>query len=144
MTYARTLRLGDTDAAGVVYFASLLSICHEAYEFALEQENIPLQTFLSHSEIILPIVHAEIDFFAPLQCGDRLLINFSSYLLNEYGFELTYQVFLDHPERRSERSAAQALTRHVCIYPQTRKKVPLSPALGQCLEKWKDNPLISP
>jgi 1,4-dihydroxy-2-naphthoyl-CoA hydrolase len=144
MTYARTLHLGDTDAAGVVYFASLLSICHEAYEFALEQENIPLQTFLSRSEIILPIVHAEIDFFAPLQCGDRLLINFSSYLLNEYGFELTYQVFLDHPERRSERSAAQALTRHVCIYPQTRKKVPLSPALGQCLEKWKDNPLISP
>jgi hypothetical protein len=34
-SYVRTVRLADTDAAGVVYFARTLSICHEAYEAAL-------------------------------------------------------------------------------------------------------------
>ncbi|MDJ0549913.1 MAG: 1,4-dihydroxy-2-naphthoyl-CoA hydrolase, partial [Microcystis aeruginosa] len=34
MSYERLIYLADTDAAGVVYFAHLLSICHEAYEFS--------------------------------------------------------------------------------------------------------------
>jgi 1,4-dihydroxy-2-naphthoyl-CoA hydrolase len=137
MIYSRTLRLGDTDAAGVVYFASLLSICHEAYEFALEQQGMGLHLFLANSDIILPIVHAEIDFFAPLHCGDRLLIQLSSHRLNESSFELTYQVFLDNLERRAERPVAKALTRHVCIDSQTRLKAPLTPALRHGLETWQ-------
>ena len=30
--YYYTVRFQDTDAAGVVYFANVLRICHEAYE----------------------------------------------------------------------------------------------------------------
>jgi len=30
--YDRKIHFADTDSAGVVYFARLLSICHEAYE----------------------------------------------------------------------------------------------------------------
>jgi len=31
-TYSRTVHFADTDAAGVVFFANFLAICHEAYE----------------------------------------------------------------------------------------------------------------
>ena len=34
-TYERTIHFADTDAAGVVFFANYLRLCHEAYEEAL-------------------------------------------------------------------------------------------------------------
>ena len=43
--YPRTIRFADTDAAGVVYFAQILSICHEAYEASLQASGIELRQF---------------------------------------------------------------------------------------------------
>ena len=34
-SYSRSVRFADTDAAGVVFFANYLALCHEAYEEAL-------------------------------------------------------------------------------------------------------------
>jgi 1,4-dihydroxy-2-naphthoyl-CoA hydrolase len=121
--YRRTLRLGDTDAAGVVYFASLLSICHEAYEDFLEQKSYSLQIFLQNSDLILPITHAEIDFLAPLQCGDRLTIHLQFLRLDPARFDLQYAVHRDGTEE--EKPAARALTRHIALCPTTRQKVTL-------------------
>lgn len=75
MTYYRIIHFSDTDAVGVVYFASLLSICHEAYENALETAGIELKTFFTQTTIAIPIVHATIDFYHPLMCRDRLQID---------------------------------------------------------------------
>ncbi len=47
MTYYRTIHFSDTDAAGVVYFSTLLSICHEAYENSLQVAGIELKTFFT-------------------------------------------------------------------------------------------------
>ncbi|MHC5822651.1 MAG: acyl-CoA thioesterase, partial [Nostoc sp.] len=47
-TYNRTVRFQDTDAAGVVYFASVLSICHEAYEESLEASSINIKDFFTN------------------------------------------------------------------------------------------------
>lgn len=121
--YLRTLRLGDTDAAGVVYFASLLSICHEAYEDFLEHRGYSLQVFLQNSDLILPITHAEIDFLAPLQCGDRLAIHLQFLRLDAARFALQYVVYLAGTEK--EKPVAQALTRHIALCPATRQKVTL-------------------
>ena len=60
--YERTVRLADTDAAGVVYFARVLSICHEAYEASLAAAGVPLASWIRKGTIALPIVHAHADF----------------------------------------------------------------------------------
>ena len=73
-TYNRTVRFQDTDAAGVVYFANVLSICHEAYEESLEVSGINLQAFFGHSSLAFPIVHSSIDFMRPIFCGDKLFV----------------------------------------------------------------------
>ncbi|MFZ9683665.1 MAG: 1,4-dihydroxy-2-naphthoyl-CoA hydrolase, partial [Cephaloticoccus sp.] len=44
--YERTIRLAETDAAGIVYFANYLGLCHEAYEAALAAAGLPVQSFL--------------------------------------------------------------------------------------------------
>ena len=122
MSYSRTIRLVDTDAAGVIYFASLLSICHEAYEDRLLQSGINLKTFFRNTETALPVVRGEIDFFQPLFCGDRIEIQLIPNVINENSFEISYQIFLiQSPDKK----IAQGKTKHVCINPLSRQKISL-------------------
>lgn len=128
-TYRYTVRLSDTDAAGVVYFANLLKMCHEAYEEALAVVGINLRKFVSNSSTAIPLVHASVDFFSPIFCGDQLLINLKTQQLNETEFVISYQVFANSS---LDKPLAKAKTRHVCINPSTRTRTQL-PSL---IIKW--------
>ena len=125
-TYKRTVYLADTDAAGVVYFANVLVMCHEAYEASLATAEISLQELLSNREIALPIVHSKADFFRPMFCGDQLLIDLNSHQLNDTEFEVVYQVLA---ASSSERCLAKAITRHVCINPTSRRRIKMPEAI---------------
>jgi 1,4-dihydroxy-2-naphthoyl-CoA hydrolase len=114
--YNRTIRFQDTDAAGVVYFANILAMCHEAYEASLAASGIVLKEFFGNSDIAVPIVHASVDFFKPLFCGDEVVIELVSQRLSDDSFEVGYQVFL------GEVVMARAITRHVCIDVRSRKR----------------------
>lgn len=126
--YSRTVRFQETDAAGVVYFANGLALCHEAYEASLAAAGIDVKTFFSPVIPALPIVHATIDFYRPLYCGDRLLIHLIPTPLTEFSFEITYQLYRE----ASEHVLSKALTRHVCINPETRQKL----ALPEQVQAW--------
>jgi 1,4-dihydroxy-2-naphthoyl-CoA hydrolase len=129
--YDRTIHFRDTDAAGVVYFANGLSICHEAYEASLEASGIELQSFFRGGAIAVPITHASIDFFKPMFCGDRIVVSLVKTLLSPESFQIEYQLFFDI-ESVEKKAIASALTKHVCINPSTRKWCNLS----QALLKW--------
>ena len=73
-SYDYMVQFRDTDAARVVYFASILSICHIAYEASLVESGIDLRSFVSNPEFAVPISHVSADFFRPLYCGDRVKI----------------------------------------------------------------------
>jgi 1,4-dihydroxy-2-naphthoyl-CoA hydrolase len=126
--YDRTIHFCDTDAAGVVYFANGLSICHEAYEASLTASGIELQSFFRGGAIAVPITHASIDFFKPMFCGDRIAISLVKTLLSPDSFQIEYQLFFDL-ENEEKKTIAKALTKHVCIDPTTRKRCNLSPDL---------------
>ena len=148
--YERTIRFRDTDAAGVVYFANVLAMCHEAYEAALMAAGIDLKHFFSDRTRALPIVHAEVDFFQPMVCGDRYTIALAAALLKPSEFALAYAIYDpalgpdeqeaiakmlnaiaagDAPSPTRSRLHAKALTRHVCIHPQKRQRLDLNPTL---------------
>jgi 1,4-dihydroxy-2-naphthoyl-CoA hydrolase len=126
--YDRKIYFGDTDAAGVVYFANGLSICHEAYEASLAMSGIELQSFFRGGTIAVPIIHANIDFFKPMFCGDSILVSLVATLLSPESFQIEYQLFFDI-ESVEKNAIAKALTKHVCIDPTTRKRCNLSPEL---------------
>ncbi|WP_041933218.1 acyl-CoA thioesterase [Gloeothece verrucosa] len=131
MTYYRTIRLADTDAAGVVYFAAALSICHEAYEASLEQSYINMRTFFSDPNVAIPIVYGEIKFFAPLYSGDQLEINLFPKQLTDSEFEIKYELVKVAPNAEK---VALAQTRHVCIHPNPRRRSPLPDLMVQWLD----------
>ncbi len=129
-THNRTVRFQDTDAAGVVYFANVLSMCHEAYEASLAASGIDLQSFFSNRAVAVPIIHASVDFRRPMFCGDLLLIRVTSQQLSSDRFEIAYQIVAASP---SEQQLAAAITRHVSIDPTTRTRIQLPEAIVQWL-----------
>lgn len=128
-TYHRTIRFSDTDAAGVVYFANVLSICHEAYEASLAASGIHLQSFFNNSAVAIPIIHASVDLLRPMFCGDSIIILLTPQPLDEHKFEIAYQIIA----ASLEQPLAKAMTRHVCIAPSTRKKIQLPDELAEWL-----------
>jgi 1,4-dihydroxy-2-naphthoyl-CoA hydrolase len=123
--YKYTVQFRDTDAAGVVYFANIFSICHIAYEASLIASGIDLKTFTNNPEFAVPITHTSADFFQPLYCGDRITIKLTPRSIDSCRFEITYQS-----------SSATAITKHVVIDPNTRKRKELPAILTSWLGRW--------
>ncbi|NET73956.1 MAG: acyl-CoA thioesterase, partial [Sphaerospermopsis sp. SIO1G2] len=90
--YSRTVKFSDTDAAGVVYFANTLSICHEAYEESLKQSGINIKAFFTHPTVAFPIVHANVDFLRPVYCGDDLVISLIPQKISVDKFNINYEI----------------------------------------------------
>ncbi|MBD1923136.1 acyl-CoA thioesterase [Microcoleus sp. FACHB-831] len=133
-TYTRTIRFQDTDAAGVVYFANVLALCHEAYEESLAASGLNLKSFFSNPAVAIPIVHASVDFYRPMFCGDRTVIQLKPQQLNESKFDTVYQIF----PVSSEQVIAKAITKHVCIDSVNRTKTPLTQEIVQWLRQWSN------
>lgn len=128
--YQRTVRFQDTDAAGVVYFANALAMCHEAYEESLATSGINLKLFFSNPNVAIPIVHASVDFFRPMFCGDKVSIHLSPCELGNDNFEINYTIML------AERQIIKAITRHICINPISRSRQELSNEMMLWLQQW--------
>lgn len=133
-SYSRKVYLGDTDAAGVVYFARGLEICHEAYEASLADAEIEIRQILNDGIVVLPITHAEIDFFQPLFCGDLLQIQLETHQISQSEFAIAYQIFKNN---NLEKASIKAKTHHVCISLQARIRVDLPTNLLNWLQKNK-------
>lgn len=135
--YTRKIYLQDTDAAGVTYFATMLKICHEAYEDSLAASGIHLQEFIKLRTIALPIVHAEVDFYQPVVCGDLVTVILVPHQLKPSEFELNYQILLSgQVEMHSSTIVAQAKTCHVCIEPITRQRHDMPTTMIEWLRRW--------
>jgi 1,4-dihydroxy-2-naphthoyl-CoA hydrolase len=123
----RTVRLADTDAAGVVYFARTLSICHEAYEEALAAAGIDLVTLLGAADLIVPIVKSEAEYLRPLRVRDRLRLTATPEPLSENSFAIRFEIVRLGPP---DKVAARVRTEHVCTSPSKRERVALPAPLA--------------
>jgi 1,4-dihydroxy-2-naphthoyl-CoA hydrolase len=146
--YDRTIHFQDTDAAGVVYFANVLNFCHEAYEASLIAVRIDLKTFFRNPQFAIPITQASIEFYQPMFCGDRIMVELTPQQLNPQSFEIHYKILANTEasselDRELEASAnlqkitlGKAITKHICIDP-TRTRAKLPPEMEQWLQTWQ-------
>lgn len=145
--YARTIRFHETDAAGVVYFARLLTLCHEAYEASLAAAGVDLRRFFSSAGgVAVPVIRAEADFFQPMFCGDMIAISLKPKQLSPHSFEIVYTLVHDSSVNGSK-PLAQAVTRHVCISTEAAAGTKRRRLLTSALVDWIDElsePLLEP
>jgi 1,4-dihydroxy-2-naphthoyl-CoA hydrolase len=137
--YEYIVQFRDTDAAGVVYFANIISICHVAYESALIASDIDLKSFVNNPKFAIPITHVSADFFKPVYCGDRITIELIPQSIDSCQFEIKYQLL-----NVDRQKSATAITKHIAIDPTTRKRQELPKILldwifqgkGSANEQW--------
>jgi 1,4-dihydroxy-2-naphthoyl-CoA hydrolase len=127
-TYARTVHFADTDAAGVVFFANYLVICHEAYEESLSAVGIDLKAFFADNGIVIPIAKSGAEYLRFLSCGDKLGVSVSPCAITENSYEVQFEVTrLSSPPK----CAARIKTEHICIDSGTRARKALPTALAE-------------
>jgi 1,4-dihydroxy-2-naphthoyl-CoA hydrolase len=126
-SYLRTIHFPDTDAAGVVFFANYLAICHEAYEEALGAAGLELKTFFADTGTVVPITKSEAEYLRPLACGDKVRVTVRPESLTENTYAVRFEVTKLGPV---EKLAARVRTEHICIATQSRERRPLPPQLA--------------
>ena len=129
--YKTKIRLHDTDAAGIIFFANQFKIVHDAYEDLLEKLGWSFQTMLHRTTYFLPIVHAESDYRLPVLVGDKITISISVGHIGNSSFSFKYTL------KRGKTLVGTAKTVHVSINQKTRKKTILPSALCKALEKYR-------
>jgi 1,4-dihydroxy-2-naphthoyl-CoA hydrolase len=127
--YLRMIQLRDTDATGVLYFADQFKIALEALEFFLKERGFPLKTIIEKENFLLPIVHAEADYSAPLSVGDEIEITLSLGPVGTSSFTLNYDLF----NIQKKEKAGKVSIVHVTISKETKKGVPIPPVLKKIL-----------
>lgn len=130
-TYKTQIRLHDTDAAGILFFAHQFSIVHDAYEQLLEKLGFSFPTMLKDRAYFLPIVHAESDYKSPLFVGDKITIRIAVGHIGETSFSFVYTI---HNQKKV--LVGTAKTVHVTIDKKKRNKIPLPKEIRSSLEKF--------
>ncbi|MDA0214017.1 MAG: thioesterase family protein [Planctomycetota bacterium] len=126
-----SLRLGRTDAAGVLYFASAFELAHEAIESYLESCGCGLKSLLK-SGPYLPIVHAEADFKSPVRTGDHFYTAIES--LDCSARSLAFSIKLS---TANDQTIATLKIIHACIDPATGKAIDIPDSLRTAISQAK-------
>ena len=132
----RTVRFGETDAAGVVHFLELFRWCHETWEESLENYGIVLQEIfptnqinISQLDVALPVIYCEANYFQPLYVGDTINIELNTEKINESSFVLRFEF-----KKNGEKIGTTSI-KHVSINPITREKCALSKQINLWLHE---------
>ncbi|EIC22750.1 acyl-CoA thioesterase [Thiorhodovibrio frisius] len=127
--YQFRVALHDTDAARRLFFGHLFRHLHDAYELWMEALGFPVDMLIREGEILLPLIHAEADYRAPMHHGERIRVQLALSQREATRFTLAYRCLND-----SNKLAATGLTRHCCIDPKRQKPISLPKTLAQALE----------
>ncbi len=128
-TNRRTVRLQDTDATGVLYFPEQLNMALETFEDFLSHHQMPLRKLID-SPYLLPVVHAQADYLAPVMVGDELEIHLTVETVGTKSVTFAYR-FVDI-KRKIDVGTAKII--HVAVEKQSRQSVPIPDILRAFLQ----------
>lgn len=112
--------MGDTDAAGIIYFANQFRIAHEGFEHFLDTIGLGVGHMLENTDYRFPIVHAEADYKSPLKVGDSLTICMTVSRIGHSSVSLLFRLFDRH-----DKEVGTVKIVHVVVDKTTWKKRPL-------------------
>ncbi|HEX4953696.1 MAG TPA: thioesterase family protein [Thermoanaerobaculia bacterium] len=98
-----TLRFGDLDPAGIVYYPRYLHFCHIAMEeYFREALGRPYPEVLAEDDFGLPAVKLEVEFARPFRYGDAMEIEVRVLAIGETSMTWGYDLYAaGEPEPRT-------------------------------------------
>jgi len=130
LIFARKVRFGDCDSAGVTHFHNLFRWAHECWEESLDEYGILYnEIFPDHKfkqRVSVPIVSSEAKFFAPIKLGDTLEIKLMPKKFNNHLFNVKTSFYIKNIH------VAESIIFHCSIDNHSRQKV----NIPEKLELW--------
>ena len=95
-----TIRFGDVDQAGIVYYPRLVDFFHVAMEeFFQRGVGIDYAQLIVRQRFGFPAVHLDVDFVAPVRYGERIEIETGVERIGESSLSFRFVVTLkDEPD----------------------------------------------
>ncbi|HEV2800830.1 MAG TPA: thioesterase family protein [Pyrinomonadaceae bacterium] len=127
-----TVRFGDTDPAGLVYYPNIFHYFHIALEeFFAARCGITYARLMSDERIGFPTVKTETEFFAPLLYGDE--VDLEVYVSRTGNSSATFE----YAARRAADGMLCARSRqvHVAMNLDTRRPVTISEKYRRAFEQ---------
>ncbi|HWS88072.1 MAG TPA: thioesterase family protein [Pyrinomonadaceae bacterium] len=127
-----TVRFGDCDPAGLVYYPALFHYCHAAMEeFFAARCGVPYPRLMSERRLGFPTVNVRAEFFAPFVYGDEALVEVWASGVGRTSVKFEYRL------RRASDQALCASATHVQVAMDldSRRPVPLPEDLRRAFEQ---------
>ncbi|MDD4050403.1 MAG: thioesterase family protein [candidate division Zixibacteria bacterium] len=115
-----TVKLHDSDAAGVVFFANVFRIVHDVYEQLLKELGYNFTERFAAGDFVIPVAHAEADYLRPLRVGDMVEINATVVEIGDSSFVMKFQI-----TDSENRLFATVKTVHVAVDGRTFRRMNL-------------------
>lgn len=129
-SYEQRIHFYQCDPAGIIYFANIYNIAHDAFEEEFLLKYIDLEKY---KNFLLPIVHSEADYKKPLRFNDVITTIITLDCIGEHSFTLKYEIF----NKATEQLSAVVKITHTLVDKKTFQKVKLFPELIEILNKFK-------
>ena len=126
----RTVKLAETDATGIVYFAEVQKYAMEAFEEFLHTKNFSISKMLNEESFLAPVVNVSVDYLSPLFVGDLISIHMSLEKVGVSSFTIKYEVKKDE----SDFDAAVVKITQVSVDRETRHAAPISSSFIEILK----------
>lgn len=131
-TYQTTIKMHETDAAGFLFYGYLFTIAHDAYEAFLDSAGFSISSILRDSDFMIPIVHAEADYYIPVSVSDRITVQLQIENIGETSFSIIYDII-----NEMGKIIAHAKTIHTVIDKQHKNKMKIPNAVITALNKFQ-------
>ncbi len=125
----RAVRFQDVDAAGIVFFPRVLEYLSDVYISFLTARGVHVPRSVEAGEYVIPLVHAEADYFAPMRFGDAILVDVVGVDIGRTSFRVGYRV-----RHADGRVAAVGQTAHVTVGLPGFAPIPIPEDLRAALE----------
>ena len=123
-TYETTIKLHQTDAAGVCFFGNYFHIAHDGYEAFMASIDCSLRQIIETDADVVLIVHAEADYKKTTRGGDLVTVQTSMQELGRTSFTLKHEILSEEGE-----TAAVITTVHVAVNKESKRSVRLDEKL---------------
>ncbi len=123
-----SVRLPDTDAAGILFFGNYFRLAHDAYEAFMESIGFSLRYIVQEADFLVLIAHAEADYNKPLRLGDRAMVELEVENIGRTSFVLSYSL-----KDAQNDVAAKVKTVHVTVDKKSGDKIHLPEKLREKL-----------
>jgi 4-hydroxybenzoyl-CoA thioesterase len=130
-----TVRFGDVDPAGLVYYPVLFHYCHAAMEEFFEARcGTSYARLVAEERIGFPTVNVRAEFFAPFVYGDDAEVDVWASSVGRTSVNFEYRL------RRASDGAlcASATLVQVALNLEERRAVPIPDALRRAFERSAD------